>query len=304
MEERRLSLRFLSGKCQGSEYVLGDPVEVVVGRSSDVDLILLEGMVSRRHARFVLKEGELIVEDLGSTNGTFVNGEKISRRRLQEGDRVLVGTSILKVVRTDKPVGTVPPRPAGAELLDDVTNSQRSRMSGEIEDVSVPELLELLSTTRQNAVLDLVGTQGSAFITVGRGVIEDAGIDALPDAPAHKCLMRLLGWSRGSYAVRPYVTPDPKRLELKVPQLLVEGLFQLDELAILRQRLPDDGAPLVLSKPLHAQLSALVEQDLDLLQLAHNVGTVDKVIDRWPETDLETVKRLLALLDAGYLRRA
>ncbi len=89
-DQLRLSLRFLSGKHQGSEYVLADPTDVVVGRSSDVDLILIEGMVSRRHARFQLEQAVLEVEDLGSTNGTFVNGDRVRRRRLREGDRVAV----------------------------------------------------------------------------------------------------------------------------------------------------------------------------------------------------------------------
>ena len=49
-------------------------------------------------------QGEQIwIEDLGSTNGTFVNGEKIKRARLKEGDRVLIGTSILKLIAGDAP---------------------------------------------------------------------------------------------------------------------------------------------------------------------------------------------------------
>ena len=58
-EHLRLSLRFLSGKNQGSEYVLADPSVIVVGRSAEADLILVEGMVSRAHARFELSEGEV-----------------------------------------------------------------------------------------------------------------------------------------------------------------------------------------------------------------------------------------------------
>src|SRR5262245_6659663 len=94
----RRALRFLSGRCQGSEYVLHDASEVLVGRASECDVVLLEGMVSRHHARFRVSGAALVVEDLGSTNGTFVNGERVRTRHLDEGDRVLIGTSILKVV--------------------------------------------------------------------------------------------------------------------------------------------------------------------------------------------------------------
>src|SRR6185436_5125887 len=82
-----LALRFISGKYQGGEFPLGTQHEIVVGRSSELDMVL--------------------IEDLGSTNGTFVNGEKIKRATLKEGDRVLIGTSILKVVSTDP---SAPPR--------------------------------------------------------------------------------------------------------------------------------------------------------------------------------------------------
>src|SRR5512138_2483867 len=95
---RALALRFISGKYQGGEFPLEEGQEIVVGRSSDLDMVLVEEMVSRRHARIAMKGGAITIQDLGSTNGTFVNGEKIRQTQLREGDRVLIGTSILKVV--------------------------------------------------------------------------------------------------------------------------------------------------------------------------------------------------------------
>src|SRR3954449_10228011 len=83
---RTLALRFISGKYQGGEYPLGTQPEIIVGRSSDLDMVLVEDMVSRRHARIACTEQSIMIEDLGSTNGTFVNGEKIKRATLKEGD--------------------------------------------------------------------------------------------------------------------------------------------------------------------------------------------------------------------------
>src|SRR6185503_17142733 len=97
----RFALRFISGKYQGGEFPLRMNKEIIVGRSSDLDMVLVEDMVSRRHARIACSETQIVIEDLGSTNGTFVNGEKIKRANLKVGDRVLIGTSILKVVSTD-----------------------------------------------------------------------------------------------------------------------------------------------------------------------------------------------------------
>lgn len=63
--------------------------DTIVGRSKQADLCLQEGFVSRRHARLWLESGRLMVEDLGSANGTFVNGERLTRpARLAPGDCV------------------------------------------------------------------------------------------------------------------------------------------------------------------------------------------------------------------------
>ena len=77
-----LALRFISGKYQGGEFPLPDSGEIVIGRSSELDMVLVEDMVSRRHATISYADGQVSIEDLGSTNGTFVNGEKIKRVRL------------------------------------------------------------------------------------------------------------------------------------------------------------------------------------------------------------------------------
>src|SRR6476659_8709993 len=92
------ALKFISGKYQGGEFPLPDRGEVVIGRASDVGMVLVEDMVSRKHARLIVDGTRLGIIDLGSTNGTFVNGEKVQKMELKIGDRVLVGTNILKVV--------------------------------------------------------------------------------------------------------------------------------------------------------------------------------------------------------------
>ncbi len=278
-------------------------MEIVVGRANAADLILVEGMVSRRHARFAMQSGQLCVNDLGSTNGTFVNGEKVrGEHALDEGDRVLIGTSILKVVRSRSPKGTRPPPPDPAQISDDQTSS-RHRATGDLQDVSVPELLETFSSNKRDAVLEVSSPAGEGVITIAGGKVEDCVVDRLPDAPPKKALLRTLGFSKGTYAVRRYRKPTSRRLDEPVLELLVDGLFKLDELEVLRQKLPQKGKPLVLAKPLVSSLSALDEADLDTLQLAYNLGDVDEVLDKSPETDAEAAERLLALLDGGYLRR-
>src|SRR5207253_3828529 len=149
---RAYALRFISGKYQGGEFPLTPPKEVVIGRSSDLEMVLVEDMVSRRHARIFWEGDHLAIEDFGSTNGTFVNGEKIKKATLKEGDRVLIGTSILKVVSTDAAAPAPPPR-----RVDDHPSGRRSgqakTMSGAIDEIPLPDLLQLFGSSKKSGVL-------------------------------------------------------------------------------------------------------------------------------------------------------
>src|SRR6185503_12543317 len=65
---------------------------VVVGRSSSCHIVLDDGLVSRRHAQFLVTAKQALVEDFGSVNGVYVNGERIAGQRpLRDGDRVQIG---------------------------------------------------------------------------------------------------------------------------------------------------------------------------------------------------------------------
>lgn len=70
--------------------------EMVVGRGADCDIQLDRDSVSRKHAKFSRADGSWQVEDLGSTNGTFVGDEGISKRRLRDADLVKIGNFIFK----------------------------------------------------------------------------------------------------------------------------------------------------------------------------------------------------------------
>ncbi len=70
--------------------VAGQPV--IIGRTRPSTLTLRDKSLSRRHARFERLDDDVWVEDLGSTNGTFVNGERVTRARVRVGDELLLGS--------------------------------------------------------------------------------------------------------------------------------------------------------------------------------------------------------------------
>ena len=67
-----------------------------LGRSSDAELQLIDGKVSRLHCRFTVSDGRLQVEDLGSHNGTYLRGERVTKPvPLRDGDEIHLGSVIV-----------------------------------------------------------------------------------------------------------------------------------------------------------------------------------------------------------------
>ncbi len=101
-------LVIVEGPQRGREFPLREG-ENVVGRTSETPIELASNKVSRRHATIHLTNGRVEVEDLGSANGTFVNGKQVTRAPVPAGSKILVGDFVLQVVN-----GGGAARPAGA----------------------------------------------------------------------------------------------------------------------------------------------------------------------------------------------
>jgi hypothetical protein len=81
---------------RGIAYSLAD--EISVGRAPGCQVTIDDTFVSQVHARVFSREGNYLVEDLGSTNGTYVNSKKVSGAMImQRGDRLQVGNTVLEL---------------------------------------------------------------------------------------------------------------------------------------------------------------------------------------------------------------
>jgi pSer/pThr/pTyr-binding forkhead associated (FHA) protein len=300
---RSFVLRFISGKYQGGEFPIAPDKQILVGRSSDLDMVLVEDMVSRKHARITMQGDQIWIEDLGSTNGTFVNGEKIKRGRLKEGDRVLIGTSILKLVASDAPKDTLEAKRDLENVAQERRTSQQRTMSGSIEEVPLPDLLQLFGTSKKTGVLVVRTDTDVGRIYMKKGIISFAIVNDLEDVHPTKSLYRMLTWPKGAFDLDP---PDervfPNEMNASVQELLIEGMRQLDEFNRIREDLPDLAGRVSMHAPLIPPLRELKPDELDVLQLAHNYGVFQTVLDKSLATDLETAEILLKLIEKSYLR--
>src|SRR5262245_65462583 len=68
---------------------------ITVGRVAGCDIVINDAKASRRHARFVVENDVVEIEDLGSSNGTLSNQKPVTRRLLRDGDQVQIGKTIL-----------------------------------------------------------------------------------------------------------------------------------------------------------------------------------------------------------------
>jgi hypothetical protein len=79
----------------GETIALADGLRI--GRNDDNDVVIADGRVSRHHARIVADGGGFAIEDLQSSNGTFVDGAQVQRARLQAGSSIVVGETVLAI---------------------------------------------------------------------------------------------------------------------------------------------------------------------------------------------------------------
>ena len=97
MADQSYQLKERSGPNPGVTFPL-EQEEVSLGRDLANDITISDPEVSRRHARFFMREASFFVEDLGSTNGTFLNGERISSpMQLRVGDVITFGENLVMV---------------------------------------------------------------------------------------------------------------------------------------------------------------------------------------------------------------
>ena len=91
-------LTMRSGPTPGKAFPL-EKEEILLGRDLANDIPISDPEISRRHARFVMQGESILVEDLGSTNGTFLNGQRVSSpQQLRAGDVITLGEDIVLAV--------------------------------------------------------------------------------------------------------------------------------------------------------------------------------------------------------------
>jgi pSer/pThr/pTyr-binding forkhead associated (FHA) protein len=297
-------LSFVAGKDQGREFPLPKDLELVVGRVSDADLLILDERVSRKHARISTRDGKVVIRDLSSRNGTFVNGQQVTTAELKLGDEILIGSSTLKLSSFSETRMIFPPRAkAGQSAPLRAGATQRSSfMSGSIEEIKLTDLLQLLSDSRKSGVLSIQSGQTTGKIHLRNGQIYYASIEGNFAVRPYKALFRMFGWASGSFELG---SPEEKAVTEEITDstttLLLEGMRHLDEMRLLDGKLPPPNAQLAASASAQSSLRELATEELQIFQLVLHYRNLVDVIDHFPGPDLEAYTCLHALLKRSFI---
>ena len=324
----RYILKFISGKYQGGEFALEMNQELIIGRSSELEMVLIEDMVSRHHAKITVSDDDISIEDLGSTNGTFVNGEKITKCKLKEGDRILIGTSIIKLVYEEYDANQPPPPPMDGLInarIEDVrqapslTSSASRRvaqqgytahgtqsgvLSGVIDQVPLPDLLQLFGSSKKTGGLFITtpgGIEGCIYLREGR--VYGAVINQNFDVPVEKSFYRMMCWTSGSFLLDTSASHEfEKPIDETVESMLMESMRIIDETHALGDDVPAFDAMFRIDLPIVPKLRDLTPEQLDIFQLAMAEPTMEAILNHSElADDIETTKAVTHLLHNGYM---
>ena len=272
-----LMFKFISGKYKGGEFPLDKNV-IVIGRHSDLEMVLSEDMVSRKHAKISISGSDIILEDMGSTNGTFVNGNRIKKIKLKLNDRILIGTSIAKFIDSDDT----------GQNMEDAAKIGTNAVSGSIEDIPIPEVLQLLATSKKTGVLRITSGSISAEIQLVQGIFKDI-IMTSSNAEPKKILIKLIKLDSGFFE---FEQKDPSdfgnRLNISLDAFLLEAAKYEDEVGLddLDFELEEDDDDLMLDS--FDEISVNVDDSEDILSLDDfNDENIDAEDDIFALDDLE-----------------
>ena len=182
--------------------------------------------VSRRHSEVLCRADGFAVRDLGSTNGTYVNGEKVEGERvLQPGDRIEIGATSITFCEIETEVEPVVPDalPEGQTM---VYTRPREGFNGDLSEIPVFALLQVLELGGKTGLLRIDWSDGNGCIWLRKG------------APVHAEAGKQLGFDAavsianaetGQFRFEPDVPSPDQTIAATVTELLLEAARQLDE---------------------------------------------------------------------------
>jgi pSer/pThr/pTyr-binding forkhead associated (FHA) protein len=200
-----------------------------IGRHSSCEFVLRKDDVSRRHAEVFFEGGTFRLRDLGSTNGSFLNGEKVEGSgALSAGDKIEIGSSIILFCQVDGDVGMIDDEPNAAKTMiaERLPAATSEAFQGDLSEIPADALLQLLEMGRKTGLLELTSPDGKGRIWIEQGY------------PIHAETEKALGFDaalaivlnqQGRFRFDPQSSTAERTITASVTELLLEASRLQDE---------------------------------------------------------------------------
>lgn len=204
-------------------------VAVVIGRHKSCDLSVRCDDVSRRHAEVRADGSRFEIEDLSSTNGTFVNGERVAGpRTLLPGDRIEIGSTMVTFCHIEATLDSDPMESDGGQTLLQLDPPVSEAFLGSLAEIPAFALLQVMEMNSQTGILQIEGTElpGRIWFASGMPVHAETekqiGFDAA---------LQLVGNTQGRFRFEPGDVGVERTIQASVTELLLEACRQADDAA-------------------------------------------------------------------------
>ena len=198
----------------------------VIGRSRSCNLRLPSADASRRHAEILAGRDGFVLRDLRSTNGTFVNGERVEERTLRPGDRIQIGGDTITFCQVEAPTERAAAT-IGEEKTIMIERPALGQMfQGDLAEIPVFAVLQILEMGRKTGVLLIDSEQGPGKLWLCAGAPTHAetklqkGFDAA---------VTVVNMSTGRFTFEPLQEAPERTIQASVTELLLEASRLLDE---------------------------------------------------------------------------
>ena len=310
--EEPLRLRQVAGPGEGRSFRVLPLQEAIIGRDENAPIRLDEKAVSRQHAKIDYKKRYPEVVDLGSANGIFVNGNRVDKAHLRDGDTLQVAECSFEIDfgADENTTGSYPPAsPKELKRIERMLESSqrklpklfrhRSAFSGELADIGLMSLLQTLGANRSTGSLLIRDASREGAIYLDAGELMHA---TLGKASGPKALYRLVGLQEGHFNFyTPGRKPELNTFDGGLERHLLEAARQLDELATYQDQLPEDTDRLVFKPKVMVNLSRVPSPVLDVVAVIGHVPIMAEVVDTCQLPDLDICRILLMLIQRNIL---
>ena len=298
----------LATERQVHAFDLADTFRVSLGRHHTNDVQLRSNRVSNYHAEILNEVDGLMLRDMGSTNGTFVNDESVRLQRINTGDRISVGNFLITVRLIHRGrVASEIANPFSVGTIGNILPFQRNvsathlTVSRDRLDTTLPDLLLQLATHNATAMV-VIRNQNE----VGRIYFDDGQIVHCEKGSVSKAkaLHRVLAQQKGRYEILEFPSDAsvPTTIAGQTELIVLEAMQQIEALERLTTQLPPLVYEIALDEECSKPINSLSPDEIEIYQHLIRYQTIVKVMEESQFTDFTILRLIHGLLARGFFR--